>query len=154
MDSKIAKVYGNQVRVRACGLCWRESALLMVNHKGLTPTDFWAPPGGGVEFGDSITDTIVKEFNEETGLVVKVGAFIFGCEFIKKPLHSIELFYEVKVTGGQLITGKDPEVQIIDAVKFIEFDTIKSLPELSVHGIFRSVASISDLRSLRGFYKI
>jgi 8-oxo-dGTP diphosphatase len=154
MDSKITQVYGNKVRVRACGLCWQKSALLMVNHKGLTEGDFWAPPGGGVEFGDSIEETIVKEFKEETGLIVKPGAFIFGCEFIQHPLHSIELFYEVQMAGGKLTTGEDPEVQIIDAVRFFEFDAIKKLSEDAVHGIFKVVNTISELRNLKGFYKI
>jgi 8-oxo-dGTP diphosphatase len=154
MEAKITQVYGNKVRVRACGLCWRESALLMVNHKGLTAGDFWAPPGGGVEFGDGIEDTIVKEFKEETGLIVEPGAFVFGCEFIQNPLHSIELFYEVQPSGGKLITGSDPEVQIIEAVRFIEFEAIKNLPEDSVHGIFKVVNTISDLKNLKGFYKI
>jgi 8-oxo-dGTP diphosphatase len=110
MDKEVAKIYGDKVRVRACGICWEADRLLMVNHSSITPTNFWAPPGGGVEFGESIGDTLTKEFAEETGLKIKPGDFLFGCEFIKRPIHSIELFYSVTVHDGKLKTGHDPEM--------------------------------------------
>jgi 8-oxo-dGTP diphosphatase len=154
MNDEVAKVYGNKVRVRACGLCFRDSAVLMVNHKGVTDGDFWAPPGGGVEFGDSIEHTLIKEFLEETGLSIKPKKFAFGCEYINDPIHSIELFYQVDIIGGSLKTGEDPEIQIIDKVQFIDFKNVKSFPSQEVHGIFRLTNSINDLKSIRGFYRI
>jgi 8-oxo-dGTP diphosphatase len=83
MEKAIAKVYGNKVRVRACGIVIRDNSLLMVNHLGLTKGNFWCPPGGGVEFGQSVEDTLIKEFLEETGLNIRCGQFLFGCEYIK-----------------------------------------------------------------------
>jgi 8-oxo-dGTP diphosphatase len=154
MDAEVAKIYGNKVRVRACGLCWRDNALLMVNHSGITPKDFWAPPGGGVEFGQSIPETLKKEFREETGLLVDPGRFIFGCEYIEKPIHSIELFYEVNATGGTLKRGSDPEIQIIEAVKFIDFDEIKRIAPKMLHGIFKLTGTPADLKNLTGFHRI
>jgi 8-oxo-dGTP diphosphatase len=154
MDKKVAKVYGNKVRVRACGLCVENGALLLVNHRGITDGDFWAPPGGGVEFGDSIEDTLIKEFLEETGLVIKPENFLFGCEYIKDPIHSIELFYKVAVMGGSLKTGSDPEIQIIDKVQFIDFKKVKTFRPEEVHGIFRFARSLNDLETIRGFYRI
>jgi 8-oxo-dGTP diphosphatase len=154
MDQEVAKIYGNKVRVRACGICWREHELLMVNHSGITPTNFWCPPGGGVEFGQSIPQTLEKEFREETGLTIKSGSFLFGCEYIEKPIHSIELFYEIIQENGRLKTGSDPEIQIIKSVKFMSFEQIKALPEQELHGIFRIVHSPADFHNLKGFYRI
>jgi 8-oxo-dGTP diphosphatase len=154
MDEKVARVYGDKVRVRACGLLIRRNELLMVNHKGITDGDFWAPPGGGVEFGDSIAETLVKEFLEETGLRIKPVDFLFGCEYIDKPIHSIELFYRVEEVGGKLEVGTDPEIQIIDKVKYLAFDDIKSRSSKHVHGIFRFADSMRQLESIRGFYRI
>ena len=82
MDKEVARIYGNKVRVRACGVCWQDDRLLMVNHASLTPTDFWAPPGGGVEFGQSIEEALKQEFIEETGLNITPLEFLFGCEYI------------------------------------------------------------------------
>lgn len=154
MDKKVASVYGNKVRVRACGLLIRGNDLLMVNHKGVTDGDFWAPPGGGVEFGDSIHDTLVKEFVEETGLQIKATNFLFGCEYIQKPIHSIELFYHVEQVGGVLKKGDDPEIQIIDSVKYLSFHEVKRIPAEEVHGIFRLTDSLDELQNIRGFYRI
>ncbi len=154
MDEKVARVYGDKVRVRACGLLIRGDELLMVNHKGITDGDFWAPPGGGVEFGDSIGDTLIKEFREETGLRIKPLDFLFGCEYINKPIHSIELFYRVEKVGGKVEVGADPEIQIIDNVKYLAFPDIKGRPAKQVHGIFRFTDSMTQLETIRGFYRI
>ena|SRR5688572_4421904 len=154
MDEAVAKIYGNKVRVRVCGLCWDNNSLLMANHMGITPTNFWSPPGGGVDFGQSILETLKKEFMEETGLVVKPGQFLFGCEYIEGPIHSIELFYPVSVEAGRLKTGTDPEIQIIKKVRYMDFTEIMDTPKNELHGIFRIVESPEDLTKLNGFYRI
>lgn len=154
MDESVAKVYGDKVRVRACGICCEGDRLLMVNHSGITSTNFWCPPGGGVEFGASIAETLQKEFEEETGLLIKPGAFLFGCEYIEKPIHSIELFYRVKAQGGTLRTGSDPEIQIIQSVQFMSFRDIMAIPEKEIHGIFKLITTPADLQNLRGFFRI
>lgn len=154
MNEQIANVYGHKVRVRACGLCWQEGRLLMVNHTAVTTGNFWAPPGGGVEFGQSIEDCLKKEFLEETGLVIRPGEFLFGCEYIAQPLHAIELFYTVQTEGGALIKGSDPELQIITDVRFMTIDEISNISPKELHGIFRLVDSPADLNSLRGFFRI
>ena len=109
MNPEIAEVYGNKVRIRVCGLCWKGESVLMVKHK-FGEKDFWAPPGGGVEFGESIHSALKREFLEETGLQVNVQKFLFGCEFVKASLHAIELFFEVEWVSGELIKGDDPEL--------------------------------------------
>lgn len=154
MDKEVAKVYGNRVRVRACGICWRDDKLLMVNHAGLTPTNFWAPPGGGVEFGQSIEMALKKEFREETGLEVVPGEFLFGCEYIQHPIHSIELFYTINHSTGKLKTGSDPEIQIIKEVKFMSVEEMMGFPTSELHGIFRFAKTPADLMRLHGFFRI
>jgi 8-oxo-dGTP diphosphatase len=154
MDQEVAKMYGNRVRARVCGLCWSGDLLLMVNHSGLNNSDFWAPPGGGIDFGQTIQTALVKEFQEETGLNIVVKNFLFGCEFVQPPLHSIELFYNVEVRSGTLKIGRDPELQIIQDVQYLTFFQIKSLPPDQVHGVFSKVTSASKFKNLTGFFSI
>lgn len=153
MDSEIVKIYGNRVRVRVCGLCWEDERLLMVNHN-LDNRDFWAPPGGGVEFGQSVEEALIREYKEETNLDIRVDGFLFGCEYIQPPIHSIELFYAVEQLSGKVKTGKDPEVQIIKSVQYMPYTEILQKPSELVHGIFRLTKSTDDLRKLTGFYRI
>lgn len=154
MDTGIATVYGNKVRVRVCGLCWQEDNLLMVNHQGLADGDFWAPPGGGLAFGESAQRCLEREFVEETGLSVGKGRFLFACEFRREPLHAIELFFEVSQQGGTLMKGDDPELPIIHEVRFMSSDEIATIPAASLHGIFSLVPTARDLRTLTGFLTI
>lgn len=154
MNSEITRLYGDKVRVRACGLCWRGSDLLMVRHNYLAADGFWAPPGGGVAFGETVEQRLQKEFAEETGLIITLERFQFVCEFIQQPLHAIELFFEVRITGGVLQRGDDPEFPIIDEVRFMSPDEISGTPYASLHGIFGLVASPGDLKTLTGFFRI
>lgn len=156
MEPEIKATYGNKIRVRACGLCWKDNALLLVNHHHLGPAHFWAPPGGGVELWTSAEQTVKREFLEETGLEVEVGEFQFAAEFIREPLHAIELFFLVTITGGALQKGRDPEtkLQLIKEVAFKNFETILSLPAQQRHGIFEHVRTPSDLRNLRGYIRL
>lgn len=154
MDKEIARQYGNRVRVRACGICLRENSVLMVNHGGITSGDFWMPPGGGIEFGSSIEDTLKREFIEETGLEIEPGGFLFGCEYIQHPLHAIELFYLVSISGGALKSGQDPELQIIRDARFLTFEEIVTRPAVEVHAMFRHAGSPEELKKLTGFYRI
>ena len=154
MQPEINKLYGNKVRVRASGLCWRNEELLLVNHRGLTAGDFWAPPGGGVEFGEAVHDGLRREFREETGLQVRVEQFLFACEFIDSPLHAIELFFKVSAVGGSVVKGQDPELSIIQEVKFIGVREMQDIPSSFRHGIFNLVRSPESLKTLSGFFTI
>lgn len=154
MDPEITKVYGNRLRIRVCGLCWEGDGLLLVNHKSLTNTNFWAPPGGGVEFGESVEVALKREFQEETGLQIEVLRFAFGCEFIRDPLHAIELFFLVNRKGGRLASGYDPELQIIQGAQYFSNHEIAAIPASEGHGIFQIAGQAVDLRGLSGFYSI
>jgi 8-oxo-dGTP diphosphatase len=154
MKPEIHRLYGNKIRVRVCGLCWQKDNLLLANHKGLTTGDFWAPPGGGLEFGESVDQRLQKEFLEETGLRVSMGPFRFACEFINQPLHAIELFFEVAIAGGVLEKGDDPEMTMIEEVRFMSGSDIARIPAPSLHGIFSLVHSPQDLKTLNGFFTI
>ena len=154
MDPQIKDIYGGRIRVRVCGICWHGNSLLMVNHRGLRQGDFWAPPGGGLEFGESAEQRLRTEFKEETGLEISAGKFLFGCEFIEEPLHAIELFFQVSVSGGVLMKGEDPEIPVIDDVRFVSASELSNIPKHALHGIFRLVSNPEDLLTLTGFFRI
>lgn len=154
MDAAIKQVYGNRVRVRVCGLCWEDGKLLMVNHQRLANGDFWAPPGGGLEFAESVEACLQREFSEETGLEVVKGKFLFAAEFMEDALHAIELFFEVSRTGGTLRKGIDPELAIIADVQFMTPKALEKIPEENRHGIFRLATSAEHLMKLSGFFRI
>jgi 8-oxo-dGTP diphosphatase len=156
MTNPVHEFYGNRLRVRACGLCVVGEDLLMVNHQHLANGNFWTPPGGGIEFGEQIEQCLIREFREETGLEIEPKEFLFATEFISLPLHAIEFFFRVEMTGGTLKKGSDPEMQnqIIRDVQFISWPVLKSWNPNSLHGIFQKVPEPSKIMGLRGYFKL
>lgn len=155
MTNPVHEFYGNRLRVRACGLCVVEAEVLLVNHE-LENGNFWAPPGGGIEAGETVEQCLVREFQEETGLEVEPKEFLFATEFISSPLHAIEFFFRVEKRGGFLKNGNDPEMdhQIIRDVSFVSWSVLKSWNPNSLHGIFQKVAEPSKIMDLRGYFKL
>lgn len=157
MIDSVYQTFGNKLRVRVCGLCLDQDRLLMINHHGIKEGDFWAPPGGGLQFGESMEECLKREFQEETGLTVEVLNFQFICEFIHPPLHAIEAFFRVGTKQGSLRKGTDPEMkdnQIIKEVKFMSWMEINHLNPDSRHGIFNLVPESLKILDLKGHFKL
>ena len=135
VNRKIVEQYGNRIRVRVCGVCIQEGKILLLNHIGIRENaDFWCPPGGGLQFGETIEECLKREFLEETNTEILVGKFLTVNEFVNPPLHAIELFYEVEIIKGIPQKGIDPEMeeQIISDLRWFSFEEVKGL---SVHSI-------------------
>jgi len=154
-------LYTNKLRVRVCGICVQNNALLLVCHRGiLAGRNFWAPPGGGLNFGERVHSGLKREVQEETGLEIKPGRFLFVNEFLQPPLHALELFFEVNPVGGELIIGTDPDLpaddQLITDVRFLTLPELKAIPFQEKHSILNELVNFDDLfipehRFLNGF---
>lgn len=149
-------MFGNRVRLRVCGLLLNSNdEMLLVNHSGLTKSgNFWAPPGGEVEVGESLKDALEREILEETGLSARVGKFLFIYEYYRTPLHAIELFFEVSANPGEITTGRDPEMgnsQIIKDVSYVSGSKLAGIDAGDKHGIFRKKSDFKDILSSSGY---
>jgi len=59
-----------QIVQKSAGLLIRDRKLLVVKSKG---KDFFIPPGGKPENGETVQEALAREMLEETGLEVSVG---------------------------------------------------------------------------------
>ncbi len=154
MGNPVIDKFGNKIRLRACGLSFRRDGILLINHKGLYSHDFWAPPGGGVEFGEPVEAALKREFKEECQTDINVVGFRFACEFVRPPLHAIELFFEVALLGEARL-GHDPELkggQIITEIKSLGETELQLLPARELHGLFEKSRNPSTIMGLNGFF--
>jgi 8-oxo-dGTP diphosphatase len=125
--------FSKKVRVRVCGVLIEDNAILLVKHEGLGSKGyFWSPPGGGVEFGESVEQTLIREFQEETGLTVKVGQFLLFHEHIDSKFHALELFFTVHRVSGTAALGIDPELEgktaMMVELRSFSFTEIQEMP--------------------------
>lgn len=84
----------------------------------------WFLPGGGVEHGEHPETTVIREFEEETGLTVEVERLlrvmsdIVVMDRLRKRLHQVRLVYAVRLLGGDLrseVEGSSDLVRWVEA---------------------------------------
>lgn len=67
-------------RINARAIVWRDGKLLAVKHKSVedgSESPYWAVPGGGLDFGESLQDGVKREVFEELGVHAAVGKLLF-----------------------------------------------------------------------------
>ncbi|MDQ3290103.1 MAG: NUDIX hydrolase [Bacteroidota bacterium] len=143
--------YAGKLRMRVCGICLHQDKLLLIRHKPFAQNmaGLWSPPGGGLQYGETMEQGLIREFKEETGLEIRVDSFLFVDEFISLPLHALELFFKVTITGGNLITGHDPELtpenQLIAEAAFKSLPEIQQIPRNQLHQSLHHLQTLEDL---------
>ena len=69
--------------VRVYGLLLDSQNRLLVSDEYIRGEYFTKLPGGGLEFGEGTRDGLAREFMEETGITVTVGAHLYTTDFFQ-----------------------------------------------------------------------
>lgn len=149
--------FGGQLRLRACGILIEEEKILLIAHKGLSEAELmWLPPGGGVAYGERVDECLKREFKEETGLEIEVGEFLFIHEFIREPLHAVEIFFRVYKKSGGLNLGSDPELhkenQIMKDIQWMDKKSLEQLAPEEKHKVLREENDPNLITQLKGCF--
>ncbi|MDU8944737.1 NUDIX hydrolase [Ovoidimarina sediminis] len=86
---------GKYPRLAVRGLLLHQDKLLLVNAWPGKKSDLWCAPGGGVDPGKSLPDNLIREFYEETGLDITVGAPALVNEFHDpgSDFHQVDIYF-------------------------------------------------------------
>jgi ADP-ribose pyrophosphatase YjhB (NUDIX family) len=116
--------------IRVYGLLFNEyNQVLLVNEQinGFRFTKF---PGGGLEFGEGISDCLIREFKEETGLDIHGLTHFYTTDFFQtsafKPNDQIiSVYYEVHTNNNwRNIRLDDHEVNNGNRAEFLRFEWV------------------------------
>ncbi len=112
-------------KLTADGTILKDKKILLIKRKNEPFKGKWALPGGYVEYGEKVEDTIIREIYEETGLKTKIRDLIGIYSDPKRDPrgHTITVAYLLDIKSGELKSGDDAS----DA----KFFDLKDLPKLS-----------------------
>ncbi len=80
--------------VRCRAIILHQDKLLVVKHAGIA--DYYALPGGHLEWGEDMKIGLKREIVEELGVEPQVGRLLYVHNFIDgTKYHSIEFFFEI-----------------------------------------------------------
>lgn len=85
-------------RVNVRGIIYKDGKLFcqkLKNSHTLHSSEFWSTPGGGLDFGESLQEGLVREMIEETGVTPEIGNLLFIQQFMDGEREQLEFFYHI-----------------------------------------------------------
>lgn len=120
-------------RVRVAGIVIQENSILLIQHIK-NEKKYWLVPGGGVDWGESLEEALIREYKEETNLDVEVKDFLFFSETISpdKNKHVINLYFLVKIKNDSetMKIGNETNLSDLKYVSKEEIQNIKLYPNI------------------------
>lgn len=129
----MSRLYPNRPIVGVGAIIIQNGKILLEKRKNDPGRGKWSIPGGLVELGESLEQTVIREVQEETGLVVDAPELIDVInqttldEIGKVKYHFVIVDYHVKLKGGTARAASDAaelEWVLLDEVE--QKDLIKS----------------------------
>jgi mutator protein MutT len=124
----LRRLYPDQPIVGVGAIIVQDGKILLEKRKNAPGKGQWSVPGGLVELGESIEETVLREVREETGLEVEKPEHIDVVDNVdldeqgKIRYHFVIVDYFVKLKGGTARAASDAEdvrwVQLGDVEKY------------------------------------
>lgn len=120
-------------RVRVAGILIEDDKILLIEHKK-NDKKYWLIPGGGVDWGESTSEALVREYKEETNLDIEIEKFLFISEAIApdKEKHVINLYFQIKKLDNcaEMKLGDEENLSNLKFISKEEIENIKLYPNI------------------------
>lgn len=121
----------SQIRIRVAGiLVWGQKILLVRHEKN--GKSYFLLPGGGMEFGETAEQSLLREFKEEVGLTIEVGRLVMVQDSIPPNLHRqvLNLYFLVKTSNHDIKVTPDAVLKDADYYPLDHFMSMTVNPDV------------------------
>jgi 8-oxo-dGTP diphosphatase len=129
MDPSPSKLTGRIV-LGVAAVIWNDQGCVLLIRRAKEPRKGqWSLPGGKLEFGETLTEGLLREVREETGLEVEILGLVDVAETIRDAAvgaaddHFVLIDYGARVISGTAVAASDAA----DA-RWFSLDEIDALP--------------------------
>jgi ADP-ribose pyrophosphatase YjhB (NUDIX family) len=123
---------GGDLRVRVAGILITREGVLLIAHKKNDEV-YWLLPGGGVDYGESLSEALVREFLEELNIDITVGDLAFISDSIDPSggRHVVNICFICNYTGGEYLLGNEGRLHDFSFFRRDEILDIKLFPPIN-----------------------
>ena len=132
----MGRLYPDRPIVGIGAIIMHDGKILLEKRKNDPGKGKWSVPGGVVELGENVTQTVIREVKEETGLDVAEPEHIDVVDQITRDeggrikYHFVIIDYLVKLKGGMLKAASDADE--------LEWVSLSEVEKYDLTGAFRA----------------
>lgn len=122
-------------RVRVTGVLMEEDRILLVKQQ--VGSRGWSLPGGKAEAGETLSQAVVRELAEETGLAVQVDKLLYVCDLpeAEPPVVHVtfllsKLSGELRLPTNELETTPIADIRMVPVSELTEYGFSATFAEL------------------------
>lgn len=105
--------------IRITGILIENNEILLVQQK-LSDKRNWSLPGGRLERGETLSQGLIREMKEETGLDVEIVRMLYVCDVASSSNTILHITFLIKRTGGEIeLPSNEFDENPIHDVKFV-----------------------------------